>query len=87
MWKNVIFKRGKKIIKIAKHISVGYNHPDLLDIFKDPAVITTMVNRPALGVYPAKEWPDMLRTVLMSIAPKGLENGHVTTMVLTKYYS
>ena len=45
-----------------------------------------MVNRPALGVYPAKEWPDMLRTVLMSIAPKGLESGHVTTMVLTKYY-
>jgi len=61
-------------------IPLGYNHPALLDCFKDPATIITMVNRPALGVYPAKEWPDMLRKVLMSIAPKGLENGHVTTM-------
>ena len=39
--------------------------------------MATLVNRPALGVYPGQDWPKMLREVLMSVAPKGLENGHV----------
>ena len=43
--------------------------------------MAALVNRPALGVYPGADWPKMLREVLMSVAPKGLENGHVTTMM------
>ena len=55
----------------------GYNHPALLNAFNDPEKMATLVNRPALGVYPGHEWPKMLRESLMSCAPKGLENGHV----------
>ena len=49
----------------------------MLSAFNDPEKMATLVNRPALGVYPGQDWPKMLREVLMSVAPKGLENGHV----------
>ena len=80
LWVIFFISRSLNIQKIINVYILGYNHPALLDCFKDPANITTMVNRPALGVYPAKEWPDMLQNVLMDVAPKGLENGHITTM-------
>lgn len=38
-----------------------------------------LVNRPALGVFPGEDWPNRLKSVLMSVAPKGL-NG-ITTMM------
>lgn len=38
-----------------------------------------MVNRPALGVFPGADWPERLRTILMSVAPKGLNN--IATMM------
>ena len=49
----------------------------MLSAFNDPEKMVALVNRPALGVYPGQEWPKMLRESLMSVAPKGLENGHV----------
>ena len=33
----------------------------------------TLVNRPALGVYPGADWATTLNDVLMSVAPKGLD--------------
>lgn len=42
------------------------------------ALQKTLINRPALGVFPGADWPDKLKNVLISIAPKGLNN--VTTM-------
>jgi len=51
---------------------IGYNHPSMLEIWKDDTNIRTLVNRPALGFYPGVEWPDMLKRVLLSIAPKDL---------------
>jgi hypothetical protein len=50
----------------------------MLNAFNTPEKIATLVNRPALGVYPGAEWPTMLRDVLMAVAPKGLEQGHVS---------
>lgn len=41
--------------------------------------ISAMINRPALGVFPGKEWPEKLNSILMSIAPKGLNR--ITTMM------
>lgn len=40
---------------------------------------TALVNRPALGVFPAEDWPDRLKNSLLAVAPKGLTQ--VTTMM------
>ena len=52
---------------------LGYNHPALLKAFEDPHDLKALVNRPALGVYPATDWTERLTNVLLSCAPKGLE--------------
>ena len=45
----------------------------MLKIWEDPHNIKTLVNRPALGVYPGVDWPSMLKSILLSVAPKGLD--------------
>jgi 4-aminobutyrate aminotransferase/(S)-3-amino-2-methylpropionate transaminase len=45
----------------------------MLKIWEDPHNIRTLVNRPALGVYPGVDWPGMLKNILLSVAPKGLD--------------
>ena len=35
--------------------------------------ITAAMNRPALGSFPPVEWEEWLRTGLMTVAPKGLD--------------
>jgi len=75
---------GNTMLDVFTNISsipIGYNHPALLNAFNTPEKMATLVNRPALGVYPGQDWPQMMRDVLMSVAPKGLENGHITTMM------
>lgn len=42
-------------------------------------LLSALVNRPALGVFPGEDWPAKLQNVLMSVAPTGLD--HVTTMM------
>ena len=53
--------------------NLGYNHPALLKAFEDPNDLRALVNRPALGVYPAIDWTERLTNVLLSCAPKGLD--------------
>ncbi|XP_021937184.1 4-aminobutyrate aminotransferase, mitochondrial isoform X2 [Zootermopsis nevadensis] len=58
---------------------LGYNHPDLLQLLNDPYNVKTIVNRPALGVFPGADWPKKLKNILLQVAPSGLN--HVTTMM------
>ncbi|XP_014245494.1 4-aminobutyrate aminotransferase, mitochondrial [Cimex lectularius] len=58
---------------------VGYNHPDILKILAEPDSIRTLANRPALGVFPGGDWPDKLKSVLLNVAPPGLNK--VMTMM------
>ncbi|KAG5899124.1 hypothetical protein JTB14_021624 [Gonioctena quinquepunctata] len=59
-------------------IPIGYNHPEMLDVFKDESKLKALVNRPALGSFPSEHWPNKLKEVLLSVSP-GLPN--VMTMM------
>ena len=73
---------GNKMLDIFTNISsipLGYNHPALLAAASGEEMLDSLVNRPALGVFPGDNWPDRLQEVLMKIAPRGTE--HVITMM------
>jgi len=44
----------------------------MLKVLDDPHHLRMLVNRPALGVYPGNDWVQWLNKVLMSVAPKGM---------------
>lgn len=58
---------------------LGYNHPHLHEVLKKKSSISTLVNRPALGVFPGDDWPEKLNSVLIKNAPPKLKM--VTTMM------
>jgi len=68
---------GNKMLDVFTNISsipLGYNHPALLEAASTEDMVTSLVNRPALGVYPGEDWGKKLRSVLMSVAPRGSDN-------------
>lgn len=60
-------------------VPIGYNHPHLLKLLSEEKSVRTIVNRPALGVFPGADWPELLNSVLVNNAPPGLPL--VTTMM------
>lgn len=52
---------------------MGYNNKALIEAAKLPEMISALVNRPAMGNFPAENWISLLRDSLMRAAPKGLD--------------
>ncbi|KAK2068410.1 hypothetical protein P8C59_003048 [Phyllachora maydis] len=53
-------------------IPLGYNNPVLRQAAKSEAMIDGIINRPALGTFPPHDWAEVLRSGLLKVAPKGL---------------
>ncbi|EEB08288.1 4-aminobutyrate aminotransferase [Schizosaccharomyces japonicus yFS275] len=58
-------------------IAVGYNNPTLIKAAKSDEVATLMMNRPALGNFPPKEWARIVKEGLIDNAPKGQKYAYV----------
>ncbi|OWF52737.1 4-aminobutyrate aminotransferase, mitochondrial-like [Mizuhopecten yessoensis] len=54
-------------------IPIGYNHPRLLNALLKTENRATLVNRPALAVYPPSDWSSRLKNALLAVAPPGLK--------------
>uniref|UniRef100_A0AAQ4PLB9 4-aminobutyrate aminotransferase, mitochondrial n=1 Tax=Gasterosteus aculeatus aculeatus TaxID=481459 RepID=A0AAQ4PLB9_GASAC len=66
---------GNRMLDIYTQISsipIGYNHPALIKLMSDPSSLSTLVNRPALGILPPENFPDKLTESLLSVAPSGM---------------
>ncbi|KAF3901790.1 hypothetical protein AA313_de0204780 [Arthrobotrys entomopaga] len=53
-------------------IPLGYNNPALMNVAMSQEMITTLINRPALGNFPPASWTETLKSGILAVAPKGL---------------
>ncbi|KAK4218006.1 4-aminobutyrate aminotransferase [Rhypophila decipiens] len=53
-------------------IPIGYNNPALIKAARGDDMINGLINRPALGNFPPKDWAEVLKTGILKVAPKGL---------------
>lgn len=54
-------------------IPIGYNNPALIKAAQSPEMINGLVNRPALGTFPPHDWANVLKSGILKVAPKGLD--------------
>ncbi|KAJ1950031.1 hypothetical protein EC988_004538, partial [Linderina pennispora] len=67
---------GNKLLDMYCQIAsipVGYNNEALLKAAKTDEMAITLANRPAMGVFPSKDWPKVLEEAFMAVKPKGME--------------
>ncbi|KAK6353513.1 4-aminobutyrate transaminase [Orbilia brochopaga] len=53
-------------------IPLGYNNPALAKVASSPEMVTALIDRPALGNFPPASWTQTLKSGILSVAPKGL---------------
>ena len=53
-------------------IPVGYSNPALHKAATSEEMAAAIINRPALGNFPSHDWAEILRTGILKVAPKGL---------------
>jgi 4-aminobutyrate aminotransferase/(S)-3-amino-2-methylpropionate transaminase len=54
-------------------IPLGYNNPALVKAAQSPEMVSAIINRPALGNFPSHDWATVLKTGILKVAPKGLD--------------
>ena len=54
-------------------IPVGYNNPALQKVAQSDEMVNAIINRPALGNFPSHDWAHVLKTGILKVAPKGLD--------------
>ena len=67
----IAYTDSNRYAQIAS-IPVGYNNPHLEKVATSPEMITSLINRPALGNFPSADWSHILKTGILKAAPKGL---------------
>ncbi|CAD6442890.1 8a15c986-9142-4186-a56d-a48e0b6bd143 [Sclerotinia trifoliorum] len=54
-------------------IPLGYNNPQLLKAAQTEQMASAIINRPALGNFPSHDWAEIIKTGVLKVAPKGLD--------------
>ena len=54
-------------------LPLGYNHPNLQKAAQSPQWQYHLCQRPALGVTPTSDWPELLESLFTSMKPPGLD--------------
>ncbi|TPX52698.1 4-aminobutyrate---2-oxoglutarate transaminase [Synchytrium endobioticum] len=68
---------GNKLLDVYAQIAsiaIGYNNPKLFEAAKSDKWVRAMINRPALGNFPPKDWVKSLENSFLRVAPNGLNH-------------
>jgi len=58
--------------------ALGYNQPEMLELAQSKRMAYLMTNRTALGLYPPREWDELVQKAFMDVAPPGMTNVQAT---------
>lgn len=54
-------------------IPLGYNNPALRTAAASPEMVDALINRPAIGNFPPNNWASLLKSGVLKVAPRGLD--------------
>ena len=66
---------GNMFLDTVQNISsraLGYNQPEMIELAQSKRMATLTTNRTALGLYPPKDWSDLIQKAFVDVAPAGL---------------